>query len=349
MRVLTQEDIAPAVIGGTILGGGGGGHVAAGLDFADAALAAGEIRMLTVDELPADTLVAICAGVGAPGAPDAQLSNADFHMSTDYLNAELIKRGSRTVGAVATNENGAMGTVNGWLQAATTGLPLLDCPCNGRAHPTGIMGALGLHRDPTYTSMAGFAGGPESEHSQGIVLGSLNTTSRAMRSLSVVSGGLIAVTRNPISVDFLAQQGAPGAITQAIAVGQAHASGGVDAVTRLLGGRVIGHGPVQNLMISQVSGFDVGSLHIDGVDLTFVNEYMSAIADNTEVAQFPDLIMTFDGITGDPVVSAHLSEGLDVVTVVVPRSSLLLSSTMHMPELMEPVAALLAGDEVNAG
>lgn len=349
MRVLTPADASAAVTGGAILGGGGGGHISKGAELAEAALRTGEVRMLTVGELPPDALVAICAGVGAPGAVEAELADADFAASLRHLNAELARRGGGTISALATNENGAMGTVNGWLQAASTGLPLLDCPCNGRAHPTAVMGSLGLHRDPTYTSLAGFAGGPGLLRSEGVVAGSLETTSRAMRALSVISGGMIAVTRNPVRADFLAERGAPGAIAQAIAVGNAHAEGGVEAVARLLGGRILGQGTAVNLAIDQKAGFDVGHLEVGGTRLTFVNEYMRATADGVELAHFPDLLMTFDAGSGEPVVSARLAEGQDLILLAAPRASLMLSATMDMPELMEPIAALLAGEMINAG
>ncbi|WP_261372579.1 S-methyl thiohydantoin desulfurase domain-containing protein, partial [Haloferax volcanii] len=52
-----------------------------------------------------------------------------------------------TVGALMTNEMGGFATVNGLLQSAVTGLPLVDAACNGRAHPTGPMGSIGLSQD----------------------------------------------------------------------------------------------------------------------------------------------------------------------------------------------------------
>lgn len=349
MRTLTHDDIRPAVIGGTILGGGGGGHIDMGLELGNAALATGDVKLATIDELPDDALVAICAGVGAPGAPGAALTASDFETSLTHLNAELERRGVRPVSALASNENGAMGTVNGWLQAAVTGLPVVDSPCNGRAHPTAVMGSLGLHRDASFTSLAGFAGGPQAQYSEGVVVGSLETTSKALRALSIVSGGMIAVARNPVPARFLAEHGAPGAIAQAIGVGRAHADGGIAGVSRYLSGRVVAHGPVTNLHIGQVSGFDVGHLQVGDTHLTFVNEYMDAVGSGEPIAKFPDLIMTFDAASGLPLVSAHLAEGRLVDVLVAPRELLLLSTTMDMPELMEPIAALLGGEAVNAG
>ena len=39
------------------------------------------------------------------------------------------------------------------------GIPLIDAPCNGRAHPTGVMGSLNLHRDPNYITTMTCVGG----------------------------------------------------------------------------------------------------------------------------------------------------------------------------------------------
>ncbi len=337
MRRLTESDARHAVLGGLILGGGGGGHADLGHALADAALAAGEVVLADVDELPQDAVVAVCAGVGAPGAPEGHVSHEDFVTSLRHLDAELVRRGQGPIAAVATNENGAMGTVNGWLQAAGTGLPVLDCPCNGRAHPTALMGSLGLHRDPDYVAIAGYAGGNEAHYTEGVVVGSLTTASQGIRALSVVAGGLVAVARNPVPVGFLAQRGARGGISQAIEVGAAHAAGGVEAVAALLGGSILASGPVTGFGIEQVSGFDVGQLTVGDVTLRFVNEYMSAVQAGEQVAEFPDLLMTFDATTGEPVVSADLSEGRPITVLFAPRASLLLSVTMDMPELMESI------------
>jgi DUF917 family protein len=68
---------------------------------------------------------------------------------------------------------------------------------------------------------------------------------------------------------------------------------------------------------------------------------MTAERDGARLATFPDLVMTFDD-AGRPLVSADLVEGLSVSVLVAPASALLLSSTMAMPELLEPVTALLS-------
>lgn len=347
-RLLTRVDLESAVVGGTILGGGGGGSSDDGRALGEAALATGPVNLTDPAELDRGETVAVCAVVGAPGAPDQFVTPDHYNAALVRLADEAQRQARGHVAAVATNENGGLSTVNGWLQAASLGLPLLDCPCNGRAHPTGVMGSLGLHRDPAYTSIAAFAGGSPERYLDGVVMGRLQTTAKAVRDVSVAVGGMVAVARNPVPVGFLVDNGAPGGITQAIDVGQAHRSGGVGGVAELLRGAVVASGPVTGLRIEQLGGFDVGHLAVDGVRVTFVNEYMSADRGNESLGAFPDLIMTFAS-DGTPIPSAHLHEGQDVQVLVAPAGALRLSSTMSMPELMEPVHALLQGDQITSG
>lgn len=339
-RTLTSADVKPAVSGGAILGGGGGGHVADGLELGRLAVDYGEPELWSVDELGPDDLVAICAGVGAPGAPDRYLKPVHYMRALDQLRRATEQAYGRQVVALASNENGALGTVNGWLQSALTGLPVLDAPCNGRAHPTASMGSLGLHRDPDYLALAGFAGGRAANYVEGLLGGRLDKISSLVRTASIAAGGLVAVARNPVPVQRLVTDGGVGGISQAIDVGQAWLDGGPEACAAALGGRVEAHGSAVDVRLEQRGGFDVGGCVVDGVELTFVNEYLTADRDGAQLAAFPDLMMTFDA-EGRPLVSADLKTGAQVSVLVAPTDRLRLSSTMAMPELLEAVTALL--------
>lgn len=339
-RRLTADDVTPAVLGGAVLGGGGGGHHSEGLELARQAVAIGAPELIDLDELTDDARVVVCAGVGAPGAPDQYLLPVHYQRALEQLQRQLATDGVR-VAALATNENGAMATVNGWLQAALSGLPVVDAPCNGRAHPSALMGSLGLHRDTDYLARAGFAGGRPERYVEGSAHGALASVSATVRDASVAAGGVVAVARNPVPAARLRRDGAPGGISQAIAVGRALLDGGVDAVATTLGGRIVAEGPVTGLSLVQQAGFDVGRCRVDGVDLTIVNEYLSCRRGDDELARFPDLVMTFRD--GHPLVSADLTDGAEVQVLVAPGRNLRLSSTMAMPELVEPFEALLAG------
>ncbi len=339
-RALTSADVEPAVYGGAILGGGGGGHIRDGLELGQLAVDYGEPELWSVDELAPDDLVAICAGVGAPGAPDRYLKPVHYVRALDQLRRATERAYGRHVVGLASNENGALGTVNGWLQSALTGLPVLDAPCNGRAHPSAAMGSLGLHRDPDYLSVAGFAGGRASNYVEGVLSGRLDKLSSLVRTASITAGGLVAVARNPVPVQRLVTDAGVGGISQAIDVGQAWLDGGPQACAAALGGRLEAHGTAVDVRLEQRGGFDVGGCVVDGLELRFVNEYLTADRDGVQLAAFPDLTMTFDA-EGRPLVSADLATGAQVSVLVAPADQLRLSSTMAMPELLDAVTALL--------
>src|SRR5699024_7175786 len=66
---------------------------------------------------------------------------------------ELLKsQFPEKITAINTNENGASTTINGLFQSAITGMPVIDAPCNGRAHPTATMGSMNLVTLKNYIS-----------------------------------------------------------------------------------------------------------------------------------------------------------------------------------------------------
>ncbi|TDN60036.1 DUF917 family protein [Scandinavium goeteborgense] len=340
-RKLTTDDIQAAIWGGAILGGGGGGLLAAGEKAAQLALSVGDVNLWSADEFAADDLTATVALVGAPAAPNPCLKPAHLMRSIELLR-NALPSGQNLV-ALNTNENGAEATVNGWFNAAMCGLPLIDLACNGRAHPTGTMGSLGLHADANFRSYQAWAGGAAERYVEGVSQGGLEQVAGIVRRASVEAGGMVAVARNPVPVSYACQHGAPGAISQAIRVGRAWLDHGVDGVLSLLQGREVARGTVSRYQCEQQGGLDVGFITLDdGMETTlrFINEYMLIEQNNQLGARFPDLLMTFDG-QGKPVVSAHVREGMALQVVRIPADQLLLSRTMFMPELYRPLEALL--------
>ncbi|WIY83206.1 DUF917 family protein [Propionimicrobium sp. PCR01-08-3] len=346
MRTLTMDDVEPAVYGGVVLGGGGGGRVTDSLANARLALTYGPVTLADPAELDPDSTVAVMAGVGAPAAPDQYLVPVQHVRALNLLREGLAKAtGYQPLAAVVTNENGAMGTVNGWVQAAVTGLPVIDAACNGRAHPTALMGSLGLHRDPDYLAWAGFAGGTGAYELEGLLRGKLAHVSSMIRTASVEAGGLVGVARNPVPVSRLVRDGAPGAISQALEVGAAVLAAGAAGVCKVLGGQIVASGPVKGLRLEQRGGFDIGEVSVGDVRLLIANEYMAADRAGQRIARFPDLTTTVSSETGMPVTSADLVDGMPVDVVVAPREALKLSVTMDMPELLVSVEALM-GEKV---
>lgn len=338
---LDEKMMEYAVYGGAVLGGGGGGWIEEGLQIGRLAIELGRPELRSIDEFADDDTFVTVSLVGAPGAKDKYLEPIHYAKSLEMLSRQLDK----PIAAIHTNENGAGTTVNGWLQSVISGIPLVDFACNGRAHPTGTMGALNLTEVTDYVSHQTAIGGKDGNYVELAISGSLGKAASLIRQASVEAGGLVAVARNPVTAAYARKNGAPGAITQAIGVGEALLSAkgeaAIDAVAAKLGGRVVAAGEVTAFELETKGGFDVGTVRIGGCELTFWNEYMTLEADGERYATFPDLIMTLDAETARPVVSAALAKGQRIAVLVVPKDKLLLSSTMSNPNLLKPVEGII--------
>ncbi|MBM7599119.1 DUF917 family protein [Virgibacillus halotolerans] len=339
---LSIEDGKHAVYGGCILGGGGGGMISEGLEKVEQAFQYGAPQLITAEELEENDSVVCVSLVGAPSAKEMYLSENQLIDTVQRMQGEY----KQPIKALMTNENGAATTTNGWLQAAALNLPFLDAPCNGRAHPTGSMGALNLSEVEDYHSIQAFAGGKDEKAVSGIVTGSLRNVSDTMRELSVKAGGMIGVCRNPINVKYVKKHAAIGGITQAIELGEIllsslEGSERIKAVVKYLNGEIVHTGEVTEFSLEETGGFDVGEVIIDDLELTFWNEYMTAEMNEQRLGTFPDLIMTFDARTGMPIVSAEIEKGQKIAVISVPKSELTLSSTMSNKKLLQVIEPII--------
>ena len=339
---MTRADVEAAVVGGALLGGGGGGWPADGRRLGELAVNMGRPILASIEELPADALVFTVSLVCAPAAAERYLEPID-HLRALELAVSIA--GCRPAALIA-NENGAMATVNGWLQSACLGLPVLDAPCNGRAHPTGTMGAMGLHRRAGYVSTQAAVGGDRyrDRRVELTVRGPLAVADALVRQAAVHAGGLVAVARNPVEVGYLKDHAAPGGISQAISVGElllASAPGErAEAAAARLGGMVIARGRVRSCRLQTRGGFDVGRLEVTSdrgtFQLTIWNEYMTLDGPEGRLATFPDLIATLDR-DGWPLISAAIEEGMEVGLLTAPADRLVLGAGMRDRELFQVV------------
>lgn len=341
-KMLTIKDAKKAVYGGCILGGGGGGWIEYGLEKSELAFSMGRPELISIDELEGEDCVSCVSLVGAPSAKEMYV---DSQQLIDTVN-RMQKEFDKPIKALMTNENGAETTVNGWLQAAATGLPFLDAPANGRAHPTGSMGSMNLSELDDYISIQTFAGGRGNKKVEGSVSASLDISSSVVRSVSVRAGGMVGVCRNPVNVNYVKENSAVGGITQAIELGEVFFSvpegpERIEAISSHLKGRVIHSGKVSHIELNEVGGFDVGFVRIDDLELTFWNEYMTAEMDGQRKGTFPDLIMTFNAETGMPLVSAEIKEGIKIAVISVPKENLKLSSTMFNEKLLKVIEPII--------
>lgn len=331
-----------AVLGGAVLGGGGGGSIAEGFERAKMAVRLGSPVLVSLDELEEGDLVVTASVVGAPAATEKFVRPIHHIRTTEML---LSKRSIKLSGVIA-NENGAGSGVNGWLQAAAMGIPVVDAPANGRAHPTGLMGAMGLHRVEGYVSIQAAAGGnPETGcYVEMVAEGGLSACANLVRFASVQAGGVVAVSRDPVSVEYLRKHAAPGATSQAIRLGEAimGAKGKgvkevIEGIVSTLRGEISVQGKVTAVRLETVGGYDVGIVTVEGdrkAELTFWNEFMTLESEGHRIATFPDLITLLSLETGLPVSSAEVRKDHAVAVFVVPRENLILGEGVRLPETL---------------
>src|SRR5512133_521925 len=216
---LTKELVEAAVIGGGVLGGGGGGSVDEGRRNGLLAVQYGAPDLVDVDDLPDDAMLATASAVGSPAAKTTYALPMHYVRAVEMLMAE----GDVDLQGLVSSEIGGIAVTNGWIQAAALGIPVVDAPCNGRAHPISIQGAIGLHKVEDYVSLQAAIGGDPAQgrYLEMFIKGKLQTISPLIPLVSAQAGGMIAVARNPVTAAYTRDHAAAGAVKQAIEVGQA--------------------------------------------------------------------------------------------------------------------------------
>lgn len=361
-RRLDRAAVEAAVFGGAVLGGGGGGSMAAGLALGLLAVEKGPPELVDPADLPDDGLLVTVSMVGSPSGSAPYPAPDHFVRALELLTSGPGAQDPGAVAGLVTNECGGTATVNGWLQAAVLGLPVVDAPANGRAHPTAAMGSMGLHRKPGWLSRQAAVGGDRADatYLELVVEGSLEHAGGLVRQASTRIGGLVAVARNPVTVAYARENAAVGAIGQAMALGRAmldHRDAGpravIEAARVFLGGKVVAEGRVARVKLDRKEGFDLGAVTVEpsssgrALDLLFWNEYAVCERAGARLATFPDLIATFDLSTGLPVTTAEIAVGSEVAVLLVDRRRLILGAGMRDPELMRPLEAAVGREMVS--
>lgn len=133
----------------------------------------------------------------------------------------LIEKSGIKIDGFISSEIGAFGVVNGWIQSAFLGIPVVDAPCNGRAHLLGLMGSMGLHREKDYVSIQTTVGGDfkRGNRVEAYYKGSMEKVAELVRESATRTDGMVAVARNPVSAKYVKENGAPGVIKMALMVG----------------------------------------------------------------------------------------------------------------------------------
>lgn len=350
---IDERTVEAAVMGGAVFGGGGGGSVEDGRSLGRTALELGLKEIESLDEVPAEAMLLTVSAVGAPSAGSGLLRPEDYIRAVELFRE---KSGARIDGLIS-SEVGALGVVNGWVQSAALGIPVIDAPCNGRAHPLGLMGSMGLERQSDYVSCQAAVGGSEERGNrvEEYFRGSLEEVSGKVREAAVRAGGMVAVARNIVPAAYVRTNGAPGAVERTIEIGNVlleRRGGGAKSFFRaiydILGCDFIVRAKVGQVSLETKGGLDIGRVDLRtrnfSYELTFWNEYMTLEREGIRMGTFPDLIMTFDATTGDPLTSDSIREGDEVVAIVVLSSQLSLGAGVKNRDLLRRVEEAVGKD-----
>ena len=332
---LSKETMEALAMGGLILGAGGGGSMEEGLKTGFASLDYGSPTMISVEELSPEDVVVTISGVGSPASTEAYVEPNYYNRILELLTKELGQKPK----ALMPSEMGGASSFGPFVASAVNGIPVLDAACNGRAHPLGTMGSLGLSEKKDHRTIQVALGGDPNKDQQVelIAKGSVNHTASLVLSSAILAGGLVVVARNPVKADFVKTNAAVGCYSQSLEIGKAHLKGKtpeekIGNVLSLLNGRVLCEGVVDTYQLETRNGLDVGSMTLSGEQeykVHFWNEYMAIEEDGVRIFTFPDFMMTFHKETGMPLTTAMINEGMEVVLCAASRENLILGGGMR--------------------
>ncbi len=195
MRELDLHAVHAAVAGGSVLAAGGGGWVDHGMLVGTTAVQYGTPRLVSLDELDPDAMLATVSAIGAPAAVGWEMRPGDYVRALKLLMDAVDEP---IIGTV-TAQNGSSTTCNGWVASAVLGTLVADAAGDGRAHPTGKMGSFGLAADDDYETVQAVAGGnrADNRYLEVVTRGTVRHTANVLRTASDQSGRLHLLRAQP--------------------------------------------------------------------------------------------------------------------------------------------------------
>ena len=316
VRELTPTEIEDLAAGAWILGAGGGGNPYHSLLTLRAEAARGfRPVVIPASALADDDLVAVVSTMGAPLVGEERLPDPDVAARPVQVLAERL---GRPFVAVMSLEIGGANSLQSFMVAARTGLPVVDADCMGRAFPEAQM---------TTFAIAGLRNYPFclADIRDNVVIveraASWQWQERLGRVVVTEVGSIAATAKAPRTGREIKDHAILGSVTRAIGIGAAlrHArergEDPVDAVLASEGGIVLFTGKVSDMERRTTRGFLRGVATVAGLgedrgstmELHFQNEFAVAFRDGEPVGMTPDILTVVDSSTGEAL-------GTEVIT-----------------------------------
>ena len=319
-RLLDPDSLRALARGCAVLGAGGGGDPYLGLLQAlQATEDFGPVPLVDLDELPGDSLVMPCGGIGAPTVSVEKIENGD---EGARLREHLEFLTGRQVAALMAAEIGGSNGLLPICWAARMRLPVVDADGMGRAFPE--VPQVTMH-------LAGISPSPAvmTDERGNLVL--FQTISghwmeRLERAAAVEFGGAASSTEFSMTVAQARDATVRDSVSLAIRIGEtivAAEDSPVDALIAALSAFRLITGKVLDVERRTTSGFARGSVVVEGlgadagrlVRLELQNENLVALERGRVLASVPDLITVLDSETADAIVTERIAYGQRVTVI----------------------------------
>ncbi len=319
-RLLDPEALRALARGCAVLGAGGGGDTYLPLLQAlQATEDYGPVALVDVDELPDDSLIMPCGGIGAPTVSIEKFENGD---EGERLREQLQFLTGRRVSALMAGEIGGGNGVLPVAWAAGMGLPLVDADGMGRAFPEVPQVSMQL---------AGISPSPAVMTDERGNLALFRTISghwmeRLERAATAEFGGAASSTEFSLTAAEARTATIRDSVSLAIRIGAAAAGTTGDPVEALIseiGAFRLVTGKVTDVERQTRSGFVRGSTVVEGLGadtgrllrIELQNENLVALERGRVLASVPDLITVLDSETADAVATERLRYGQRVTVI----------------------------------
>lgn len=329
MELITREKAQNILFGSLFLGCGGGGKMETGMNIIDKT--DGKVNMISMEEAKEfgrDALFITISGVGSPASKDSYRGDETYSRIIEITKKMQNDNPSLPQGEIRgliPSEMGATSSFGPFMTSAQLGIPVVNTACDGRAHPFGTMGSLGLQAQSKSVIQVACGGDPKkNRYLEVSVMAAVDSAAEIIRASASNAGGLVEVARNPVDFRYLARSSAVDCYSLAEAIGREFTDRSlfvdekIDRACRVVKGHIIAQGTVGPITIETRNALDYGHFEVTDsngkkFEMYFCNEYMALNnPDGTRLYTFPDFIVTADCESGHPISTAELKEGDEV-------------------------------------
>ncbi len=335
MKKCTLQDAIDILYGCALLGTGGGGRLADGIELIEEDFKLGrELNIIPLNEIPDNGYIATPYGCGAPPKAGAKLPEKFaclpiYDNSPSVLAFQALESflGTKFC-AVSSTELGGENTAEALHIASELGLPIADSDPAGRSVPELQQTTYNVMEQPIYPLAVA------TQFGETVIVSKVADDSRAedvVRAIAVVSNDLVGVADHPMIGRTFKKSVIPNAITYAMNIGKTirlAKEKNEDVATAVacgFGGKVVFEGNIIDTPWECVGGFNVGEIFIKGINdyenqeykIWMKNENIIAYRNGVVDVSVPDLICLIDE-NGDPVTNPDWTENMKVSILVLP-------------------------------